>query len=103
MPVVEFASSARAQVLAETWGHLAPTPKQDYAGTIVFAHGIYGDVTIVDVDFAGLPDSPWLFEGVHSFIDAHGTEPGTIYRFTGTYRRTRKGNHRFTGAVTVIS
>jgi hypothetical protein len=48
----------REAVLRDTWGHLAPEPGRKYAGTILFTHSEYGDITVIRTDFPGLPDSP---------------------------------------------
>ncbi len=92
----------RAQVEAQTWGHLAPTPRQKYPGTIVFAHGEYGDIAPVKVDFPGLPDSPWFFGGMNEFIGSRATVEGNVYLFSGTYMMRKNGTHAFSGKVRAI-
>jgi len=86
-----------AEVMAETWGHLAPEPRRRYPGTIVFTHGAYGDLTPIVVEFGQLPDSPWFFDGVLEFIGSRKTAPGKVYRFSGTYMMCKNGSHRFSG------
>ncbi len=48
----------RSQVLAATFGHLAPAVRKKYRGSIVFAQSNYGQSVPIKADFPGLPDSP---------------------------------------------
>lgn len=90
------------QVHRATWGHLAPEPARVYVGEILFAHGEYGDIVPLRVNFKDLPDSPWFFEGMNEFIASRPTTPGKVYRFTGTYRQLRNGRHRFSGYTRLV-
>lgn len=83
-----YGERRQAKVMQETWGHLAPKRSRSYKGSIVFALGCFGDLAVVEVDFAGLPDSPWFHEDMHRWIWDQNPEAG-IYRFAGTYRRNR--------------
>jgi hypothetical protein len=87
------------QVAQQTWGHLAPKRRRYYRGTIIFCHGEYGDRELIRVRFPKLDDSPWLFEGLHDFIQSRKTRPGNVYRFEGTYRFCKNGAHQFSGKV----
>lgn len=90
-----------ADVMQDTWGHLAPEPGRVYAGTFVVAHGCYDDLAVISAEFADLPDSPWFHEHLHDWISDQATEPGKVYRFTGTYSRDR--GDRFIGKLTAVA
>lgn len=85
------------RVMCETWGHLAPVPRNSYRGSIVFAHGEYGDLVPLRTDFPSLPDSPCFFSDLMELISSAKTEPGRIYEFEGTYTRRKNGSHHFKG------
>lgn len=88
----------RAQVMAHTWGHLAPKQNKTYQGRIVFAIGCFGDdplnPTAIACDFVDLDASPWFFDAVQDFMQDCKTEAGCVYRFDGTFR-----NYTFKGTV----
>lgn len=90
----------KAEVMAATWGHLAPKPKK-YEGTILFAHGEYGDLVPLRAAFHGLPDSPWFFDDMTDWIFEQKTEEGKIYLFVGSYTKFKNGNCRFSGKTTI--
>jgi hypothetical protein len=101
----------RAEATCMTFGHLAPEPGRTYAGSILFAHGEYGDYLPIRTDFPELPDSPWFFEGMCDFILDHGTEghrdSGDVFWWTGTYsfaadEETGETTHRFDGEVVKV-
>lgn len=81
-------------VMEDTWGHLAPERNQTYTGYMLFTLGAWGDYTPICADFKGLPDSPWFFDDMMSFIEKSAKTHGAIYRFDGKYR-----NHRFIGKI----
>lgn len=87
----------KARVMGETWGHLAPKPRQSYRGSILFCHSEYGDLVPIRCDFRDLPDSPWFFQDLIDFIVASKTEPGGIYEFDGTYTKRKNGTFHFKG------
>lgn len=84
-----YGARRAAEVMQSTWGHLAPKAEQVYTGTIVWAHGAYGDLVAIAADFAGLDDSPWLYEDIEDFLIGQESTRGTVYRFEGTYCRDR--------------
>lgn len=88
----------RADVIAATWGHLAPRERKTYSGYIVFAVPEYdsGNPCIVQADFKGLEDSPWLYDAMVSF--AEQAHRAGVYRFDGTFR-----NYEFKGDIRRIS
>lgn len=88
----------KAQVMAETWGHLAPTSDRRYDGYMIFACGAYGDIVLLQADFEDLPDSPWFYEDAQDFI-AGKTERGFLYRFVGTYEKFDNGEFNFDGRI----
>lgn len=82
----------RAQVMGETWGHLAPQARTKYKGSVLFAHSVYGGdgTTVIRTDFQELPDSPWFYEGLHELAGEHRSEHGDdveggVYLWTGYY------------------
>lgn len=91
----------RAIVMHNTWGHLAPEPRRLYRGEILFAHGDYGDLSVITCKFKDLPDSPWFFDHLNEFAadKAFKRPRGTLLRFTGTYMMFKNGNCRFSGKV----
>lgn len=81
-----------------TWGHLAPERNRTYRGYIVFTISAFGDMVVIDSDFADLPDSPWLFDAVHDFaFEDEMLIHGAVYRWTGSLR-----NYRFRGVRTLL-
>ena len=88
----------RAQILAETWGHLAPKKGRSYRGHIVFAVGCFGDdplnPTALDCEFRGLVSSPWFFEAISQFMGAQRHAVGGVFRFDGVFR-----DYEFLGTI----
>lgn len=89
----------KAQVMGATWGHLAPKGGKVYRGSILFAHGEYGDLVPLRATFEGLPDSPWFFQDMTDWICRQETEGGRIYSFHGTYAKAKNGDFNFDGEV----
>jgi hypothetical protein len=97
----------RARVYAQTWGHLAPKPRDVFEGYIVFAVGTHGDEVILDWDFGELQANPWLHTQMISWmgkqIDKLSPRLGDrcfgVWRFEGTYTRLKNGSGRFSGKV----
>lgn len=90
-------AAQRAQVMRETWGHLAPVPRRRYVGYILFAHGAYGDIVPIRANFHGLSDSPWFFSAMMDFLASRKTAPGRVYRFEGIFMAYKNGKSRFFG------
>lgn len=88
----------RADVIAATWGHLAPCKRKTYQGYVLFAIPVYdsGTPCIIDADFEDLNDSPWLYDAMWDF--ASQTTQAGVYRFDGTFR-----NYNFDGTITKIA
>lgn len=85
---------------AGKWGQQQLRKNRIYKGYIVFAWSAFGgDLVVLDADFKGLPDSPWLFDAIHEFAfqDMSDLKEGAVYRFDGTFR-----NYEFNGTRTVI-
>lgn len=84
----------RSQVIAATWGHLAPQKRKAYQGWILFAIPEYdsGNPCIIEAEFKGLGDSPWLYDAMWDF--ASKVEKVGVYRFDGTLQ-----NYEFKGTV----
>lgn len=85
-----YRTRREAEVTQDTWGHLAPEAGREYAGTVVYAVGCFGDLAVISVDFADLPDSPWFYEHLHEWIWDQEPEEGRVYRFDGNYRSDRR-------------
>lgn len=93
----------RAEVLADTWGHLAPSKNRVYKGYILFAVGCFGNdplnPTVLEYELnnrtlGSLDSSPWFFSALQDFLSDLETETGKVYRFDGTFR-----NYEFDGKV----
>ena len=92
-----------AQILKETWGHLAAVKNRKYTGHITWALGCYGDEnlnpTILEAELKGsdgklLDGGPWLFDAMIDFLHSHSTEEGAVFRFDGFFR-----NYEFVGSI----
>ena len=100
VPLIE--ADNRAQVMRETWGHLAPRKNKAYQGHIVMALGCYDsgylNPTPIECAFAGLDDSPWFYDHLNDFLQnlvaEANLEEGGVYRWEGTFR-----NYEFKGTV----
>jgi hypothetical protein len=88
----------KAEVMSNTWGHLAPHKNKTYRGHIVFAVGCFGsdhlNPTALECEFKGLDSSPWFFDAMQNFLRNMETSEGHVYRFDGTFR-----NYEFKGRV----
>lgn len=88
----------RAEILKETWGHLAPRKNKAYPGHFVFAVGCFGsddlNPTALTCEFNGLDDSPWFFDAIMDFMQSLEVDTGRVYRFDGSFR-----NYEFKGEV----
>lgn len=93
----------RAEVMKDTWGHLAPKLNAVYRGHITFAFGCFGsdylNATVLDCQLesktAGeLTSSPWFYDTMIDFLDTFNGEEGAIFRFEGYFK-----NYEFVGSV----
>lgn len=95
-----------AQVIADTWGHLAPRKNKTYRGFVVFAVGCFGNdelnPTVLSCEFKDLDDSPWFYDALAEFIgspnwnvETKAFPSGGVYRFDGSFR-----NYKFKGTFT---
>lgn len=92
----------------QTFGHLAPKPQTEYKGYILFTLTVFRDTCIIDFEFSDLDESPWfntdVLEYISGYTDAlpesknHG-----VYRYEGSYKKFKNGNHKFEGKVTEIA
>lgn len=96
----------RAEVMADTWGHLAPKKNRTYRGHVVFVIGLFGsdnlNPTVLECEFKTnkgeeLDSSPWFYDALQDFLQSleKSEEVGGIFRFEGTFR-----NYEFNGFVT---
>jgi hypothetical protein len=93
----------KAEVMANTWGHLYPEPRKKYPGYVIFAHGAFGDMVVIQNEFDDLPDSPWFFEDLRALVMKYETEAGKIYKFDGYYMKYKNGNHAFCGRTMEVN
>ncbi len=93
----------RAQVMADTWGHLAPKRNKIYRGSVVWALGCCGsdnlNPTVLSFELTArdgeeLSSSPWFFDCMIEFLQQHSREEGSVFRFDGQFR-----NYVFTGTI----
>jgi hypothetical protein len=103
---IEHERRAAAEVAGQTWGHLAPRVREPYRGWLLFAYSAYeGSAVLLDAEWDGLDDSPWLYEDMQEFIRrpaVGGGErcvPGGVYRFEGTYTKRKNGRAQFRGTT----
>jgi len=92
----------RNRVLRHTFGHLAPSARKKYHGTVIFAQSEYGAIVPIRADFKGLPDSPWFYDHLTDFVGDKAVEAGVVYKFEGTYMLFKNGSPSFSGKVSVI-
>jgi len=97
----------KAVVQAQTFGNLAPKPQTEYKGYILFVLTAFGDTCIIDFEFADLEESPWfntdVLEYIADYTDALPDNKNYgVYRFRGTYKKFKNGNHKFKGKVIEI-
>jgi hypothetical protein len=92
----------KAEVMANTFGHLAPKKNRTYKGRVVYAVGCFGNddlnPTTLVCDFKGLDSSPWFYNTLMEFIGKQKFEPGCAFEFKGTFR-----NYEFKGTITMIN
>lgn len=102
MSVYNVYGARRAdEVMNETWGHLAPEAGQVYTGSVEFTLGCFRDLAVITAEFAGLPDSPWFYDGLHDWLLDQQLDEGKVYRFTGTYSPDR--TEPFVGELRILS
>jgi len=73
-------ADAKRVVMHQTWGHLFPEDTETFGGTIQMVASVYGD-TVVLKDTTGVPDSPWYYESLMTFVSEFLTdkEDGVVY------------------------
>ena len=92
----------RARVLDNTFGHLAPSIRKKYRGTLVFTQSAFGHLVPIRAEFKDLPDSPWFYNHINDFVAERALEAGKVYKFEGTYMVFRNGNPSFSGSVSEV-
>lgn len=96
----EHEARHQSKVLHNTWGHLAPKPRERHRGYIVFAKTCYSQEVVIASDFAGLSDSPWYYDALHSYISEKLEDKSEgIYRFDGEVYMCLNGKFKFVGRV----
>lgn len=98
MIVDVYAERKRQQVMQDTWGHLAPQRGKSYKGIMVYAHGGYGDIVLLDATFENLSSSPWLFEAMQEYIGENCKDEG-VYKWEGCFEKLDDGCYCFDGEI----
>lgn len=95
---------AKAQVEADTWGHLAPQPRVPYPVRLVVAVGVFADdgFAVVVCDTGDMEANPWFYDDLHEWLDGHDLEGGSLHEFQGTYTKFKNGKHRFAGSLVEV-
>ncbi len=109
----------KAEVMADTWGHLAPKKNVLYRGRIVYAIGVFGSdrlnpatlyCELSSRKYGSLSSSPWFYDALQEFLaelswkpgeeypkrKGHGEE-GCVYEWVGTFR-----NYQWQGTVRLL-
>jgi len=97
---VEAAQAAR--VRQATFGHLSPSVRKKYHGSIVFTHTECGQMIPICSDFPKLPGSPVFDDHLCDFVAEKAVEAGKVYKFVGTYMLFKNGNPSFSGTITEV-
>jgi hypothetical protein len=97
-------SPYKAIEITKTFGHLAPKPQTEFNGFILFTLTCFGDTCIIEFIFDGLKASPCLNVDILEFISSYTNNlPADknygVYRFEGSYKKFKNGNHKFRGQV----
>lgn len=84
----------RAQVQADTWGHLQAEEGKHY-GSILFAVSEYNSqgAIIIKDNFKTVESNPWFFEALNEFISNSKFEAG-VYNAVGYYKVFKNGNSK---------
>lgn len=91
----------KAAVIRHVWGHLAANKNRAYRGFIIFANSAYDGPVLLDSEFNGLDDSPWLYDAMLGFMSDWLTgcvireDFCRVFRFDGIVK-----NYEFKGTVT---
>lgn len=100
--MAEHEARYKDAVMHHTWGHLAPEPRKQHRGYILFTRGEYREEVCIRSAFQGVKDSPWFYNGLHDFIHIQLKRRdtyGRIYRFDGTVMMCKNGKFKFSGKV----
>jgi hypothetical protein len=96
-------------ILQDTWGHLAPKPKDIYQGFIIIAKSTFSGHGTIPLEFelrngAGelLQSSPWFYEDLNEFCytatkDKPTPDDWGLWKWEGTYERLKNGKTRWRG------
>ncbi len=97
MIVDPYGARREAEVMKDTWGHLRPAPGS-VPGYMLAACSVYnsGERLLINAEFPGVPDSPWLYDAMINAVESADMEEGTVYRFDGVCT-TRAGQITITG------
>lgn len=95
----------RAQVLADTWGHLDAVPGTEYSGYIVYTYAAGGQAEVIEAEFDGVAGGPAFYEHVNKF--AYEQTKGErqrvgVYHWEGAYRVGVRGAAHFKGTRTTL-
>lgn len=100
-------SEYKAIEIERTFGHLAPKPQVEHKGFILFTLTAFGDTCIIEFEFDKLEASPWFNTDILEHISNYtsclpDTKNYGVYRFEGTYKKFKNGNHKFKGKISEI-
>lgn len=87
-----------AEIIAHTWGHLAPKKNKVYCVQIVWALGAFDcghlNPTVLQCELKVLDSSPWFYDAMIDFLRNHSQESGAVFRFDGYFK-----NYQFIGKI----
>lgn len=90
-------------VLSNTWGHLYSNDFKPHKGYLIYTLSAYGNFEVIDSNFEGVEDNPWLFEDLNDYISCNTKIPGSIYIFQGTYRKLKNQRCVLKGKTTRLT
>jgi hypothetical protein len=100
----EHEARYRAQIMADTWGHLDAQPGTTHSGYVVYAYTAWGQAEVIEAEFDGVAGGPAFYEHVNEFAyeQTEATKVPGVWRWNGTYRVGRRGTAYFKGKRSVI-
>lgn len=93
-----YADRKKQKIMQDTFGHLAPKKGRSYKGFMIYAHGEYGEIVLLDAKFKGLSDSPWLFDAMQDYIGGHCKDCG-VYKWEGRCTKIDESSICFGGEI----
>jgi hypothetical protein len=87
--LADYNEVKRQEVLAHTWGHLAPEKNKDYSLKILFSVSDWnsqGRSLISTVQGKDLNESPWLYDAIINKIESYKTLKSGVYMIEGVFK-----------------